>query len=97
MLPPSIVLVDDLSWNLTERNMAATDPLSALLAMLRESVPREHQAAIEDKVHDFLGQFALVPKADFEAQVKVIENLERQAQDLQQRIDTLEHRGTNAP
>ena len=61
-----------------------------LLAFLRQTLGSSNVHLFEDKLRDFLDQFALVPKHEYQAHLEKLETLERQVADLEARLHNLE-------
>ena len=61
-----------------------------VLPIDREQLDEALKSALETVREDVMGKFELVPKADYEAQIALINNMRAQLQDLEQRLDDLE-------
>ena len=69
-------------------------PLDALLARVGRLLEGTAGAGVADQVQqviaDFLAAFRLVPKRDFDSQIKALEDLEAQVAELSRRVQALE-------
>ena len=69
-------------------------PLDILLARVRRLLESTASAGVADQVQqviaDFLAVFQLVPKRDFDRQLKALEDLEAQVAELSDRVRALE-------
>ena len=53
-------------------------------------MPQELLGPVEQAAKQFLAQFELVPKHEYEAHMAVLESLQAQVASLEQRLETLE-------
>ena len=66
------------------------DPIQTLLSLLRTIAPSpEVFSTLEARVQDIFKSFALVPRAEYEAHMDILETLRNQVTDLEARLDTL--------
>ncbi|MGK0221745.1 MAG: BMFP domain-containing protein YqiC [Limisphaerales bacterium] len=67
------------------------DPIQTLLSLLRTIAPSpEVFSTLETRVQEIFKSFALVPRAEYEAHLDILETLRNQVTDLEARLDVLD-------
>lgn len=67
------------------------DPIQTLLSLLRTITPSAKVfSTLEARVQDIFKSFALVPRAEYEAHMDILETLRNQVTDLEARLDALD-------